>query len=168
MGNAQKRQTYTERGFTGTAGERREDGTCLQMNETPQVAQMVQNRPAMRETWFSPWAGKMPWRRNIYLFVSAFSHFSGWIYSLELGQGQRETKAFLQTRSRGHGCVCVCVCVCVWMLCVSVCLFLGRPCSLLLDLSISESWKFSVGSLSTCVYLSQQELETNSCFSTLC
>ena len=27
------------------------------------VAQMVQNLPAMRETWFDPWVGKIPWRR---------------------------------------------------------------------------------------------------------
>ena len=25
---------------------------------------MVKNPPAMRETWFDPWAGKIPWRRT--------------------------------------------------------------------------------------------------------
>ena len=24
---------------------------------------MVKNLPAMHETWFSPWVGKIPWRR---------------------------------------------------------------------------------------------------------
>ena len=28
------------------------------------VAQLVKNPPAMRETWFSPWVGKIPWRRE--------------------------------------------------------------------------------------------------------
>ena len=27
------------------------------------VAQMVKNPPVMRETWFDPWVGKIPWRR---------------------------------------------------------------------------------------------------------
>ena len=27
------------------------------------VAQMVKNPPAMRETWFNLWVGKIPWRR---------------------------------------------------------------------------------------------------------
>ena len=27
------------------------------------VAQMVKNLPAMWETWFDPWVGKIPWRR---------------------------------------------------------------------------------------------------------
>ena len=25
---------------------------------------MVENRPAMRETWFDTWVGKIPWRRE--------------------------------------------------------------------------------------------------------
>ena len=28
------------------------------------VAQLVKNPPAMRETWFDPWVGKIPWRRD--------------------------------------------------------------------------------------------------------
>ena len=28
------------------------------------VAQLVKNPPAMRETWFDPWVGKIPWRRE--------------------------------------------------------------------------------------------------------
>ena len=31
------------------------------------LAQMVKNLPAMKEpqeTWFNPWVGKIPWRRN--------------------------------------------------------------------------------------------------------
>ena len=28
------------------------------------VAQLVKNLPAMRETWFNPWVGKIPWRRE--------------------------------------------------------------------------------------------------------
>ena len=27
------------------------------------MAQMVKNLPAMEETWFDPWVGKIPWRR---------------------------------------------------------------------------------------------------------
>ena len=27
------------------------------------VAQMVKNPLAMKETWFSPWVGKIPWKR---------------------------------------------------------------------------------------------------------
>jgi len=28
------------------------------------VAQLVKNPPAMQETWYSPWAGKIPWRKE--------------------------------------------------------------------------------------------------------
>ena len=28
------------------------------------MAQMVKNLPAVRETWFNPWVGKSPWRRE--------------------------------------------------------------------------------------------------------
>ena len=28
------------------------------------VAQTVKNPPAMKETWFNPWIGKIPWRRE--------------------------------------------------------------------------------------------------------
>ena len=28
------------------------------------VAQLVKNPPAMQETWFDPWVGKIPWRRE--------------------------------------------------------------------------------------------------------
>ena len=28
------------------------------------VAQMVKNLPAMQETWFNPWVGKIPWRKK--------------------------------------------------------------------------------------------------------
>jgi len=28
------------------------------------VAHMVKNLPAMQETWFDPWVGKIPWRRE--------------------------------------------------------------------------------------------------------
>ena len=27
------------------------------------VAQVIKNLPAMWETWFDPWIGKIPWRR---------------------------------------------------------------------------------------------------------
>ena len=30
------------------------------------AAQLVKNPPAMRETWFGPWVGKKPWRREKY------------------------------------------------------------------------------------------------------
>ena len=29
-----------------------------------EIAQMVKRLPAMRETWFDPWVGKIPWRRK--------------------------------------------------------------------------------------------------------
>ena len=28
------------------------------------VAQLVKNLPAMQETWFDPWVGKIPWKRE--------------------------------------------------------------------------------------------------------
>ena len=28
------------------------------------VAQLVKNPPAMQETWFDPWVGKIPWRKE--------------------------------------------------------------------------------------------------------
>ena len=28
------------------------------------MAQLVKNLPAMQETWFDPWVGKIPWRRD--------------------------------------------------------------------------------------------------------
>ena len=31
---------------------------------TPLVAQMVKNLPALWDTWFSPWVGKIFWRRE--------------------------------------------------------------------------------------------------------
>ena len=51
--------------------------SCVRLFETPWtaayqiliigaslVAQMVKNLPAMQETWFDPWVGKIPWRRE--------------------------------------------------------------------------------------------------------
>ena len=28
------------------------------------MAQMVKNLPAMHDTWFNPWVGKIPWKRE--------------------------------------------------------------------------------------------------------
>ena len=28
------------------------------------IAQLVKNLPAMQETWFNSWVGKIPWRRD--------------------------------------------------------------------------------------------------------
>ena len=28
------------------------------------MAQLVKNPPAIQETWFNPWAGKIPWKRD--------------------------------------------------------------------------------------------------------
>ena len=28
------------------------------------IAQLVKNPPAIQETWFNPWVGKIPWRRE--------------------------------------------------------------------------------------------------------
>ena len=38
-------------------------GYPLQYSWVSLVAQMVKNSLAMRETWFNPWVGKIPWRR---------------------------------------------------------------------------------------------------------
>ena len=37
-------------------------GYPLQYSWASLVAQLVKNPPAMQETWFDPWVGKMPWR----------------------------------------------------------------------------------------------------------
>ena len=34
------------------------------MGRASLIAQLVKNPPAMRETWFDPWVGKIPWRRE--------------------------------------------------------------------------------------------------------
>ena len=39
-------------------------GYPLQYSWASLVAQLVKNPPAMWETWFSPWVGKIPWRRE--------------------------------------------------------------------------------------------------------
>ena len=39
-------------------------GYPLQYSWTSLVAQLVKNLPAMWETWFNPWVGKIPWRRE--------------------------------------------------------------------------------------------------------
>ena len=39
-------------------------GYPLQYSWASLVAQMVKNLPIMQETWFDPWAGKIPWRRE--------------------------------------------------------------------------------------------------------
>ena len=36
----------------------------LQYSRTSLVAQLVKNLPAMQETWFDVWVGKIPWRRE--------------------------------------------------------------------------------------------------------
>ena len=39
-------------------------GYPLQYSWASLVVQLVKNQPAMRETWFDPWVGKIPWRRE--------------------------------------------------------------------------------------------------------
>ena len=39
-------------------------GYPLQYSWASIVAQLVKNLPAMWETWFDPWVGKIPWRRE--------------------------------------------------------------------------------------------------------
>ena len=36
----------------------------LSQYETRVMAQMVKNPPALQETWFNPWVGKIPWKRS--------------------------------------------------------------------------------------------------------
>ena len=43
----------------------------LQYSWTSLVARMVKNLPTMQETWFDPWVGKIPWRRE-WLATPAF------------------------------------------------------------------------------------------------
>ena len=38
-------------------------GYLLQYSWASLVAETVKNLPAMWETWFNPWVGKIPWRR---------------------------------------------------------------------------------------------------------
>ena len=40
------------------------------------VAQLVNNLPAIQETWFDSWVGKIPWRRNR-LHIPVFCGFPG-------------------------------------------------------------------------------------------
>ena len=51
-----------------TPGSRRSTGEGigypLQYSWVSLVAQLVKNLPAMWETWFDPWFGKIPWRRE--------------------------------------------------------------------------------------------------------
>ena len=42
------------------------------------VAQMVKNLPAMQETWFDLWVGKMPWRRAYQLTLVLLAGESPW------------------------------------------------------------------------------------------
>ena len=37
---------------------------CVGINGASLAAQMVKNPPAMQETEFNPWVGKIPWRRK--------------------------------------------------------------------------------------------------------
>ena len=37
---------------------------CFTLLLASLVAQLVKNQPATRETWFNPWGGKTPWRRE--------------------------------------------------------------------------------------------------------
>ena len=39
-------------------------GYLLQYSWASLVAQLVKNPPAMQETWFDPWVGTIPWRRE--------------------------------------------------------------------------------------------------------
>ena len=43
---------------------REEIGYPLQYSWASLVAQLVKNLPAMWETWFDPWVGKIPWIRE--------------------------------------------------------------------------------------------------------
>ena len=42
----------------------RNRATDLKLSTTTLVAQMVKNLPAMQETWFDPWVGKISWGRE--------------------------------------------------------------------------------------------------------
>ena len=39
-------------------------GYPLQCSWASLVAQMVKHPPAVQETWFNPWVGKIPWKRE--------------------------------------------------------------------------------------------------------
>ena len=36
----------------------------LRFAQASLVAQLVKNPPAIRQTWFNPWAGEIPWKRE--------------------------------------------------------------------------------------------------------
>ena len=44
----------------------------------PLVTQMVKNLPAMQETRFSPWVGKMPWKREWLIYSSILAWRIPW------------------------------------------------------------------------------------------
>ena len=52
------------------------------------VAQTVKNSPAMWETWFDPWAGKIPWGRHGYPLQYSY---------LEKPHGQRSLAGYIQS-----------------------------------------------------------------------
>ena len=53
-------------GLVSVSGRSRGEGIGypLQCSCISLVAQLVKNLPAMQETWFGPWVGKIPWRRE--------------------------------------------------------------------------------------------------------
>ena len=55
----------------------------LPSNGASLMAQTVKNLPAMRETWFDPWVGKIPGERNGYLL-----QYSCWENSMDRGSWQ--------------------------------------------------------------------------------
>ena len=61
-----KESTCNERDPGSITGSGRSGGEGigypLQISWASLVAQLVKNPPAMQETWFDPWLGKIPWR----------------------------------------------------------------------------------------------------------
>ena len=52
------------RAYWARGGERRCSSVCLYAYPWASLeAQLVKNLPAVKETWFNPWVGKIPWRR---------------------------------------------------------------------------------------------------------
>ena len=84
---------------------------------SPLVVQRVEHLPAMWETWFDPWVGKILWRRKWQptpVPLPGKSHGPG----NPVGYSPWDGKESDMTERLHFHCprVCVCVCVCVWNL----------------------------------------------------
>ena len=83
-GNAREPGSVPELGRSAGEGI----GYPLQYSWASLVAHLVKNLPAMQETWFSPWVGKIPWRRE---WLSAPRLWPGEFHRLYSPWGHKES-----------------------------------------------------------------------------